>query len=180
MKKLRDMDLSKYQKEPYPDSQARQWVIDTLDEKGVTMEIIAKEALEGQKKFNPSLDMDIMLAGLNDVLQKREVVNALMVGLSIDKMATQGLLPEPLQSIMVSDKANMGVDETLAMSVVAIFGSVADMQLGSLDLHKHSIAKYLDELDDGSVNTMIDDLCSALISATEAKVMNALTVDEDV
>ena len=121
-----------------------------------------------------------MLAGLNDVLQKREVVNALMVGLSIDKMATQGLLPEPLQSIMVSDKANMGVDETLAMSVVAIFGSVADMQLGSLDLHKHSIAKYLDELDDGSVNTMIDDLCSALISATEAKVMNALTVDENV
>lgn len=176
MKELRNIDLDKYDKELYPDSQLREYVMGQLEYKGVSLEEMADVALESQLKFNPSLDKEIMLASIMDMFDKRETLNALAIGLALDEMCDRNLLPFPLQFIVSHDLGNFGVDEFLATYVSQLFGTIATTNGAYLDVVKHNVSKRLDESTDSS-NTFIDDLVSAIIASAESKVAQTLTID---
>lgn len=156
----------------YPDYASYTYVINELSRKGVSIKEIAKEAYEAQTKFDNTLRLPEFELAVKDILHKREVLNACMVGLTLDKLATKGLLDEPLQEIISNDQAAFGIDEELAISICGLYGSIAITQFGSLDLNKKGLAKRLDSNSNGEVNTFIDDLVSALVACAEAKVMH--------
>jgi len=167
--------------ETFPDSSAYFFVKGEFLRKGVSLKEIAEEAYEGQKRFNPQLKVDEFEEAIETILHKREVLNACMVGLNLDNLATQQLLSSPLQEVVQEDNHAFGIDEELAISICGLYGSVAITQYGYLDLKKTGLASKLDKNANGEVNTFIDDLVSALVACTEAKVMhhNAGTPLED-
>jgi len=156
----------------YPDVSAYKYVRSELERKGVSLEAIAHDAYVQQKKFNPQLVENDFVIAADIILHKREVLNNCMVGLSLDNLATKGMLSEPLQTIIAQDQPAFGVDETIALDICSLYGSIAVTQFGHLDLSKDGLAKTLDSNENGEVNTFIDDIVSALISCTEAKVMH--------
>ena len=156
----------------YPDVTAYNFVKAELERKGVSIKAIAHDAYEQQRKFNPKLIASSFVEAADSILHKREVLNNCMVGLSMDNLATKKLLSEPLQTIVEQDQPAFGVDETIALDICSLYGSIAVTQFGHLDLSKDGLAKTLDSNVNGEVNTFIDDIVSALISCTEAKVMH--------
>lgn len=167
--------------ETFPDSAAYEFVKGEFLRKGVSLKEIAEEAYEGQKRFNPRLKVSEFEEAIETIMHKREVLNACMVGLNLDNIATKNLLSNPLQRVVQEDNHAFGIDEELAVSICGLYGSVAITQYGYLDLNKTGLASKLDKNANGEVNTFIDDLVSALVACTEAKVMhhNAGTPLED-
>lgn len=167
-------------KDKYPDSDLAEYVVETLASKGVTLEGIAQAALEGQAKFNPDLKLIDSMMALRAVLRKREALNSCAIALALDDMASKKLLPQPVQYIVENDLPQYGVDEVLALKGMAsIYGTVDLMQTGYLDLNKVGVVKRLDESQhEYNVNTHIDDIVSALIAMTEAKLMHDHVEDE--
>lgn len=153
----------------YPDRVAHDFVVKRLDEKGVSLEAIAEEARLQQLSHNDKLTFEDCFDAVQKVLWKREILNNIMVALELDRMATEGLLAEPLQSIIANDSSVMSVDEGLALSISMLYGEIAQTNFSYLDVVKHGLSKKLDNSHE-EVNTFVDDIVSALIACTEAKV----------
>jgi phosphatidylglycerophosphatase A len=92
-----------------------------------------------------------------------------MVGLYLDKMANQGQLDEPLQTIVSHDMGVFGVDETLALQIANMYGAIGITNFGYVDRIKPGIIGKLDtSLND--VNTFIDDIVGAIAAAVAGKL----------
>ncbi|MDN6434816.1 phosphatidylglycerophosphatase A family protein, partial [Lentilactobacillus parabuchneri] len=141
----------------FPDTAAYEFVINALKDRGVTYEDIAEMAYNLQKKFDPNIQMDEVKKDTIDVLHKREVLNNAMVGLELDRLATQGLIKEPLESIIMNDSGVFGVDEGIALNIANIYGTIGITNYGYIDREKTGVTKKLDEAKDGTSNTFIDD-----------------------
>ena len=96
-------------------------------------------------------------------------MNIVMVALSLDNLATEGKLPQPLQTIVAKDLWTMGVDELLAIGLSQLRGSIAVTNYGHVDVIKHGIIKEIDE-DTSRVNTFLDDILGALAASVMAHV----------
>lgn len=151
----------------YPDEELYNYVVDTLNKKGVTKTNIAEQAYRMQKRFYPNLTVDDYAKQVPKVLKKRDVLNILAVGLALDEVATKKQLPEPLQSIVENDAGTFGVDEALAGNLSALYGNLSTSNTFYMDIAKQGIAKKLDRAP--GVNVFIDDLISALASAVIAR-----------
>jgi phosphatidylglycerophosphatase A len=154
----------------FPDTAAYNFVINALNDRGVTYEDIAQMAYNLQKKYIPDISMDEVKKDTIDVLHKREVLNNAMVGLELDRLATQGLLKEPLESIIMNDSGVFGVDEGIALNIANIYGTIGITNYGYVDRDKSGVVKKLDEEKDGTSNTFIDDIVGAIASAVSAKI----------
>jgi len=104
-----------------------------------------------------------------NVVHKREVLNNAMSGLEIERLSQEGLLKEPLASIIKNDIGVFGTDETLALAISQLYGSIGTTNYGYVDKDKTGIINKLDTSDD-QVNTFSDDLVGAIASAAAAKV----------
>ena len=78
------------------------------------------------------------------VLSKREVHNAIITGIELDKLTEQNKLSQPLQRIVANDESLYGIDEILAFSIVNLYGSIGFTNYGYLDKVKPGIIKKLD------------------------------------
>jgi phosphatidylglycerophosphatase A len=58
---------------------------------------------------------------VNRVLTKREVHNAIITGIELDKLAEQKKLDYPLQNILEEDEGLYGIDEIMALSIVNVY-----------------------------------------------------------
>lgn len=154
----------------FPDTAAYEFVINALKDRGVTYEDIAEMAYNLQKKFVPNIQMDEVKKDTIDVLHKREVLNNAMVGLELDRLATQGLIKEPLESIIMNDSGVFGVDEGIALNIANIYGTIGITNYGYIDREKTGVTKKLDEAKDDTSNTFIDDIVGAIASAVSAKI----------
>ena len=142
-----------------------------LEEIGVSLDDIAEIVLMLQKEYLPSLTHEYALENLKMVLHKREVIHAVLTGLAIDKMATEKLLPEPIQSIISVDEGLYGIDEVLPLGIVNCYGSIGFTNFGYLDKKKIGIIKYLDEMKSKDiVTTFADDIVAALAAATASRI----------
>lgn len=148
----------------YPDRELYDWVLNELNKRNINERTIGEIAYKMQHQYLPELTVEDFGSQLDDVLKKREVLNILATGFALDNLANEGLLPEPLQSIVANDLGVYGVDESLSLSLSQLYGSIAVTNYGYTDKDKPGVAKNLDNKH-GQVNTFADDLALALASA---------------
>ncbi|WP_397428593.1 phosphatidylglycerophosphatase A family protein [Priestia koreensis] len=153
-----------------PSKDVTKATLDALTERGVTILDIAEIVYEMQIPYNPSLTMEECTASVERVLQKREIQHALLVGIELDKLAEQGKLSEPLQTIIEQDEGLFGVDETIALGAVLTYGSIAVTTFGHLDKVKRGIISKLDSKKLSGVNTFLDDLVASVAASAASRV----------
>lgn len=145
---------------------ARKW----LSERGVKIEDIAELVMYLQKDYHENLQIEECLFNIERVLSKREVQNAILTGIQFDILAEKKLLAEPLQSIIETDEGLYGVDETLALSIVNVYGSIGFTNYGYVDKKKPGILKELNDKSTGKVNTFLDDIVGAIAAAASSRL----------
>ncbi|MFK2826503.1 phosphatidylglycerophosphatase A [Bacillus sp. B190/17] len=145
---------------------ARRW----LAERGVTVDDIAELVMFLQKKYHPNLEIEECKENINKVLKKREVQNAILTGIELDRLAENGKLEEPLQSIIASDESLYGVDEILAFAIVNVYGSIGFTNYGYIDKEKPGILKHLNDKSTGKVHTFLDDIVGAIAAAASSRL----------
>ncbi|KRM59259.1 hypothetical protein C5L31_000850 [Secundilactobacillus malefermentans] len=153
----------------YPDTKAYNFVVNRLEERGISITDIAEIARETQKKFHPSIQLDQYVKKTIDVLHKREILNNAMVGLELDRLATEKELAQPLQDIIANDTSVFGVDEGLALNMANIYGTIGVTNFGFIDKEKTGKIAELDH-DKDHINTFIDDIVGAIATAVAAKI----------
>jgi phosphatidylglycerophosphatase A len=137
-----------------------------LIERGVEIIDIAEIVHKMQVQYTDTLTLEECIESVDRVLEKREIQHAILVGVELDKLAEQGKLSEPLQSIVAMDEGLFGVDETIALGSVFGYGSIAVTTFGFLDKEKTGIIKELDTKGN-QINTFLDDLiCSIAANAS--------------
>ncbi len=148
-------------------------IVDRLAKRGVSLESIASVTYNLQKKYVETLTMEICLDHIERVLMKREVQHAILTGIEIDRLAEEGLISEPLSTILLSDYGLYGIDEILALSIVNVYGSIGLTNFGYVDKTKPGIIGELDNKKGESkkkCNTFIDDLVGAVAAAAASSI----------
>jgi phosphatidylglycerophosphatase A len=143
-----------------------------LLERGVRLQDVAELVLQLQRPFVPGLGVAECAESVEAVLAKREVCNALLTGIALDRLAEAGSLPEPLQSTVRHDDPLYGIDEVLALSIVNIYGSIGFTNFGYLDKVKPGVVGRMDRRGHESArcNTFLDDLIAAVAAAAAARI----------
>lgn len=145
---------------------ARKWLL----ERGVKIEDIAELVMYLQNEYHENLQIEECIFNVERVLSKREVQNAILSGIQFDILAEKKLLAEPLQSIIETDEGLYGVDETLALSIVNVYGSIGFTNYGYVDKKKPGILKELNDKSTGKVNTFLDDIVGAIAAAASSRL----------
>ena len=154
-----------------------------LERRGVSVRDVADIVLSLQRPYNDRLTIDDCEESVRAVLAKREVQYTLLTGIALDELADRGLLPEPLQQIMEADESLYGVDETLALGIVSVYGMIGLTSFGYLDKMKPGVIGRLNGAANGGrgggsagdrhgrgVHVFLDDLVSALAAAASARI----------
>lgn len=145
-------------------------VKEILLSRGVSLLDIAAIVYQLQYPYDPSITEDKCLESVEMVMKKREVLYALLTGITLDLLAENGELKEPLNSIIREDEPLYGVDETLAMGIASIYGTIGFTSFGYLDKKKEGIIKVLNDKSNGMVHTFLDDLVAGVASAAAARL----------
>ncbi|WP_200801579.1 phosphatidylglycerophosphatase A [Bacillus sinesaloumensis] len=145
---------------------ARKW----LEERGVTIQDIAELVHFLQSKYHPDLKMEDCIHNVDRVLTKREIQNAVLTGIQLDKLAEKGLLEEPLLSTIKVDEGLYGVDEILAFSIVNVYGSIGFTNYGYIDKKKPGILARLNDKSTGECHTFLDDIVGAIAAAASSRL----------
>lgn len=161
------------EKNRFNDEQKFEVIVSRLEKRGVKLIDIAQVTYDLQKKYVATLTMDICLDHIQRVLMKREVQHAILTGIELDRLAEEGLISEPLSTILLSDFGLYGVDEILALSIVNVYGSIGLTNFGYVDKTKPGIIGQLDNKKGESkkkCNTFIDDLVGAVAAAAASSI----------
>jgi len=148
---------------------ARKW----LKERGVTVDDIAELVLFLQAEYIPGLTLDECRKNVEAVLSKREVQNAILTGIQIDRLTEKGMLEEPLQDMLKRDEGLYGVDEIIAFSIVNVYGSIGFTNYGYIDKMKPGILKRLNDKSTGEVHTFLDDIVGAIAASASSRLAHS-------
>lgn len=151
----------------------KETVIKKLNEREVHIEDIAVLVYELQKNYIPDISMSECRKNVEDVLEKREVQNAILTGISLDILAEKDIIEEPLLSIVKNDESLYGIDEILALSITNVYGSIGLTNFGYLDKIKPGILGKLNEDKHIKCNTFLDDLVAGVAAAACAKLAHS-------
>ena len=143
--------------------------IEVLENRGVTINDIAKLVKSLQEPFDPDISLETCYKNVDAVLKKREVAHAILTGVALDELAEKKQLPEPLQSIVETDEGLYGIDEIIPLSIVNLYGTIGLTSYGYLDKEKIGLIKELDTKKDGEVNTFLDDIVAGIASAAASR-----------
>ncbi|WP_026678476.1 phosphatidylglycerophosphatase A family protein [Fictibacillus gelatini] len=149
-----------------------------LVERGVTIDDIAELVYFLQVAYHPDLTMDVCRENVERVIAKREVQNAILTGVQLDVLAEQKKLPDPLQAILEKDEGLYGIDETIALSIVNIYGSIGFTNYGFIDKQKPGILEKLNDKSTGKVHTFLDDIVGAIAAAASSRIAHRAAKDE--
>lgn len=144
--------------------------IELLKQRGVSLEAIADLVLYLQNKYITDLTREECLESITSVLKKREVHNAIITGIEIDQLAEQGVISQPLQTILTNDEGLYGIDEILALSIVNLYGSIGFTNYGYLDKVKPGIIAQLDSKNGTKCHTFLDDIVCAIAAAAASRI----------
>lgn len=154
-------------------------VKELLAKRGVTLPAVAEVVLQIQKGYYPELTLEECLSGVEAVITKREVQYAILTGITLDMLAEEQKLPEPLQTIVAKDDFLFGVDEILALSITNVYGSIGLTNFGYLDKTKPLIIGTLNSHKNGNCHTFLDDLVSAIAAAAASRIAHSRRPSEN-
>ena len=149
--------------------------IENLEDRGVTIEDIMDLVYDLQKPYVPDLKKETCRHHVMKVLAKREVQNALLTGIELDRLAEKKQLSSPLQEIIASDEGLYGVDEIIALSIVNVYGSIGLTNFGYVDKLKPGIIGKLNEHEDmgDACHTFLDDIVGAIAAAASSRLAHS-------
>lgn len=153
---------------------AREW----LSDRGVTINDIADLVYYLQADYHDNLSMEDCQFNVEQVLGKREVQNALLTGIQLDRLAEEKKLDEPLQRTIEIDESLYGIDEIVAFSIVNVYGSIGFTNYGYIDKQKPGILKHLNDKSTGECHTFLDDIVGAIAAAASSRLAHAAADDE--
>ncbi|TMN21259.1 phosphatidylglycerophosphatase A family protein [Lentibacillus cibarius] len=153
---------------------AREW----LSERGVTIKDIADLVHYLQAKYHDNLSMEDCQYNVERVLGKREVQNAILTGIQLDRLAEKKELDEPLQRTIEIDESLYGIDEIIAFSIVNVYGSIGFTNYGFIDKQKPGILEHLNDKSTGECHTFLDDIVGAIAAAASSRLAHATADDE--
>ena len=141
-----------------------------LHKRGITVERIADIVYTLAHPFNDQLQLRHCIDSVYAVLDKPEVQQTLYTGIALDEMAERNLLPEPLQKMLEADEPLGDVDETLALSLVRLYGtrSIAGFERLTEECSRHTQLLVWDGT--GSIHVFLDDLVAGLAAAAAARI----------
>lgn len=140
-----------------------------LEERGIKLDSVARLVFELQLPYNPSLTLEECHVSVEHVLKKREVQYAVITGITLDQMAEEGSLKEPLGSIVRENHRLFAVDEILGLCIVNLYGTIGLSNFGYLGEVKPGCLSQIDKRQD-RVSTFLDDLVSAIVAAACARI----------
>lgn len=140
-----------------------------LAQRGVDVKSVAEIVYQLQSPYNAQLTVEECAESVMAVLNKREVQYTLFTGIALDMLAEKKALPEPLQSIMENDESLYGVDETLALGIVHVYGMIGLTSFGYLDKEKTGVIRMLNNASSG-IHVFLDDLVAGLAAAASARI----------
>lgn len=152
------------------DTKLGRYTIKLLRKRGVELEDIAQLVTELQTPYNPNVTDEMSLYYVEKILRKREIQHTVITAIQLDVLAEKKKLDEPLQSIVENDEPLFGADESLAMAIVHVYGSIGITNFGYLDKVKPGIIGELDSIKNGSCNTFLDDIVGALAAAAASSL----------
>ena len=144
--------------------------LELLSERDVELEQIAELVYFLQERYVPGLTKEECLLNVNSVLKKREVQNAVITGIEMDKLAEEKKLHPLLNDILSEDEPLYGVDEILALSIVNVYGSIGFTNYGYIDKVKPGILELLNDKSSGYCHTFLDDIVGAIAAAAASRV----------
>lgn len=147
---------------------AKEWLLS----RNVTIEDIAELVYFLQEKYYPNITMQMCIENVEKVLEKREVQNAIMTGIELDRLAEEKKLREPLQSIIERDESLYGIDEIIALSIINVYGSIGFTNYGYVDKLKPGILEKLNDKRNGC-NTFLDDIVGAIAAAASSRLAHS-------
>lgn len=147
--------------------------IQCLRERGVTMDDLSELVMFLQSDFYPDLTHDDCKHHIEKVLAKREVQNAILTGIQLDRLAERQELMPLLQEMIAGDEGLYGIDEVMAFSVVNIYGSIGFTNYGYIDKIKPGILKKLNDKKNGAVHTFLDDIVGAIAAAASSRLAHS-------
>ena len=144
--------------------------IQTLAQRGVMLEDIAKCAMELQAKYHPEVSLEETIILVHSVIEKREVQHAILTGIQLDMMAESDCtMLEGLRELLIKDEGLYGLDEVLAYGICNLYGSIALTNYGYIDKIKPCIIGELNEKGN-QCNTFLDDIVGAIAAAVASKI----------
>lgn len=147
--------------------------IKDLNDRGVTEDDLVDLVIFLQSKYYPHLTREDFAKPVGKVLKKREVQNAIITGVQLDRLAEQGALQSPLQEIVANDEGLYGIDEIMAFSIVNVYGSIGFTNYGYIDKVKPGILQELNNKRSGHVHTFLDDIVGAIAAAASASLAHS-------
>lgn len=164
-----------------PSSKLEKAAVTRLLERDVTIDEIAELVYDLQTPYNDKITMELCIDNVKAVLKKREIQNAILVGIELDVLTEQKKLSSPLQEIIENDEGLFGIDEILALAIVNVYGSIGLTNFGYLDKVKPKVIERLDSLkDDEEVNTFLDDIVGAIAAAAASRIAHAMPEEEEI
>ncbi|MFZ0370529.1 MAG: phosphatidylglycerophosphatase A [Halobacillus sp.] len=154
---------------------AREWLAD----RGVTIDDMAELVHYLQSQYHDDLSMEECRFNVNRVLKKREVQNAIITGIQMDRLAEKKMLEEPLQTTIEIDEGLYGIDEIIAFSIVNVYGSIGFTNYGYIDKQKPGILKQLNDKSSGKCHTFLDDIVGAIAAAASSRLAHSIAGDTD-
>lgn len=144
-----------------------------LEKRGVRIEDIAELVLFLQKQYFENLTIEECCRHIEQVLEKREVQNAVLTGIQLDILSEEGKLFQPLQDMVKHDESLYGCDEVLALSIVNVYGSIGFTNFGYIDKMKPGILQQLNDKNDGAYHTFLDDIVGAIAAAASSRIAHS-------
>jgi phosphatidylglycerophosphatase A len=166
MKKEKVKRMKEKKKMNLTEETARKW----LHERGVEIKDIADLVMYLQHKYHDNLLIEDCIHNVEKVISKREVQNAILTGIQLDRLAEKKMLEEPLQGIIEVDEGLYGVDEILAFSIVNVYGSIGFTNYGYIDKQKPGILEKLNDKSGGQCHTFLDDIVGAIAAAASSRL----------
>ncbi|MCF6092430.1 phosphatidylglycerophosphatase A [Microaerobacter geothermalis] len=153
--------------------------LELLSERGVTMDHLVELVQFLQQDYFPQLSVEDCIYNIDKVLNKREVQNTIITGIHLDLLAENNHLDEPLLSMVKRDEGLYGVDETMALSIINIYGSIGFTNYGYIDKVKPGILERLNDKSTGKVNTFLDDIVGAIAAAASSRLAHSKWGNQD-
>ena len=149
--------------------------IKQLEERGVTIRDISKIVMEIQKKYQ-TLSYEECDEAILKVINKREVIHTILVGITLDKLAEERKLDNPLNDIILEDHGLFGIDEILSLSIINMHGSIALTNFGYLDKIKLGIIGKLDKVskEKKECHTFLDDIIAAIAASAASRLAHSI------
>ncbi len=155
------------------DKELKEKALSLLVERGVQLEDLADLVQFLQNKYITNLTQETCIEHVQAVLDKREVQNAIITGIEIDKMAEKGLLAHPLNDMLMEDEGLYGIDEIMALAIVNVYGTIGFTNFGYIDKVKPGIVGKLNDEKGGACHTYLDDIVGAIAAAAASRLAHS-------